>query len=55
MLEQLLSFSPEKEKLYRLYIWIRYTNAILSYGNTKVISLDRDKNALQFANTTKKI
>ena len=27
-----------------------YTNAILSFSNTKVISLDRDQNILQFAN-----
>ncbi len=31
-----------------------YANAILSFAKTKVISLDRDKNAISFANETKK-
>ena len=32
-----------------------YTNAILSFSNTKVISLDRDQNINKFALETKKI
>ena len=31
-----------------------YTNALLSFPNTKVISLDRDKNAVDYASNTKK-
>ena len=57
MLEQLVELcSPEKGGNYIDCTFGSggYTNAILSYGNTKVVSLDRDKNAIQFANTTKK-